>query len=140
MGFFFAFGAAITWGLVYTFDQRILSNLTPLGLLFIDSILSLVIALPILLWRQGQLEATLSAAHSHWMLIVGSLVLAAIANYCIYSGIRLIGASTASMLEITYPFFVALFSAMLLNKSANLFFILGGVLILAGVVLILRLG
>lgn len=34
VGVAYALGAAILWGLVYTFDQKILTRTSPIGILF----------------------------------------------------------------------------------------------------------
>ena len=81
-----------------------------------------------------------ASAKAHFGLVGSSLVLAVIANFLIYSAIRLVGASTASLFEITYPFFVVLFSAVLLGEGGTGSFMAGALLIFAGVFLILRWG
>jgi len=139
-GLFFAVGAAVTWGLVYTLDQKLLTKLSPVSLLFVNSVLSLLATAPFLLWRTGSLVRMITTTRSHFGLVAGSLALAVVANYFIYSAIRLLGASTASTFEITYPFFVVVFSALLLREAVTLPFLVGALLISVGVFLILKLG
>jgi len=139
-GFFFAVAAAITWGLVYTLDQRILDRFSPVSLLFVNSLLSLLLTAPLLLWRNGEFGGLLTTAREHYRLVAGSLVLGMIANFFIYSAIQQLGASVASIFEITYPFFVVAFGAMFWRQEVTIPFIVGAFLILGGVVLIVRWG
>ena len=139
-GFFFAAAAAVTWGLVYTLDQRILLKLSPVSLLFVNSVLSLLATAPFLLWRSDEFHSLFSTTKIHFGLVGSSLALAVLANFFIYSAIRLLGASTASVFEITYPFFVVVFSAALLRENVTGAFLAGAFLIFAGVFLILRWG
>ncbi|MFA5155653.1 MAG: EamA family transporter [Patescibacteria group bacterium] len=136
-GFIFAIGAAILWGLVYTIDQKILHNTSPMALLFVDSLLTALLVLPFLFFDHGSIKALLSSGRLNWTLIISSLLLAALANFLIFSGIKLIGASAASMIEITYPFFVVLFSILILRSQPNICFYLGGALVFIGSAIII---
>jgi drug/metabolite transporter (DMT)-like permease len=139
-GFFFALAAAITWGLVYTLDQKILAKVSPVSLLFVNSVLSLLMTAPFLLWKTDELASLFTTTRLHFSLVAGSLSLAVAANYFIYSAIRLLGAPTASTFEITYPFFVVIFSAALLRQEVRQPFMIGTLLIFIGVFLIMRWG
>ena len=139
-GFFFAVAAAVTWGLVYTLDQRILVKLSPVSLLFVNSVLSLLVTAPFLAWKVHELDDLVVTTRVHFTLVAGALVLAVLANYFIYSAIQLLGASTASVFEITYPFFVVVLSTVLLRQEVSAPFAIGGLLIFVGVFLILRWG
>jgi drug/metabolite transporter (DMT)-like permease len=139
-GFIFAFAAAITWGVVYTLDQRILGRLTPVSLLFVNSLLSLLLTAPLLLLQAGEASRLLTTARGHFGLVAASLVFGMIANFFIYSAIQQLGASVASIFEITYPFFVVVFGMIFLRQELTLAFIIGALLILLGVVLIVRWG
>ena len=140
VGFLFAIGASVTWGSVYVLDQRLLARISPLTLLFVNSIFSLALTAPLILLQKGDLGELLSTIRPSLMLIATSLALGALANYFIYSGIRLLGASNASVFEITYPFFVVLFSAMLLKETVSIVFVVGAIMIFIGVFVILGWG
>src|SRR3989344_9414603 len=121
IGFLYAIGAAITWGLVYAIDQKILSGVSPLTLLFVDSILAAIIMLPFVFFDHGSIKNLLSASKTTWSLIIISIALATLANFLIFSGIKNLDASTASIIEITYPFFVVLFSYILFRSTPNIY-------------------
>ena len=136
-GLLYAIGAAVTWGVVYTIDQRVLRGASPFALLFIDSILTALLLLPIVFFEKNSLTSITSSSVRIWLLIVASLILAALANYFIFSAIKILGASTASIFEIAYPFFVILFTSVIFQKAPNVYSLLGAVLIFAGAAVII---
>jgi drug/metabolite transporter (DMT)-like permease len=131
-GLLYAIGAAVTWGLVYTIDQKILRGASPFALLFVDSLITALIFLPVLFFDRSSLASLSGAAAKTWLLIIASLMLAGLANFCIFSSIKIIGASYASIFEIAYPFFVVLFSYFAFSALPSLYFLLGAVLIFSG--------
>ena len=64
--------------------------------------------------------------------MIASVVLAALANFLIFSSIKSLGASTASVFETAYPLFVVLFSYGFFKVKPSLPFIVGTALILIG--------
>lgn len=139
IGFAYAIGAAVTWGVVYTIDQKILASSSPLTYLFINSLLSAVILLPFLFFDHGSVKAALSDKKEFWLILI-SVIMAALANFLIFTGIKLINAEEASIIEIAYPFFVALFSYFVFSETPNAYFFLGGALIFIGSVVIIKFG
>src|SRR6266566_3051032 len=97
-GFVWACAAAITWGLVYTLDQRILLAVPPATLLFIDSLLTAILVLPLAVAHGVNFTALIASSSLTRLLILSSLGLALLANFFIFSSIRILGASTASIL------------------------------------------
>jgi drug/metabolite transporter (DMT)-like permease len=132
IGFLYAIGAALTWGLVYTIDQKVLSGTSPLTLLFIDSLVTAVIMLPIVFFNGNSIKNLLSSGKQNLFLIFLSLMLAIVANLFIFSAIKSIGASSASIIEIIYPFFVVLFSIIFFQMAPSIPFYIGGLLIFIG--------
>ncbi len=51
LGFIYAILAATTWGLVYVLNQKVLNNTTPLILIFLGSLITALITLPILAFQ-----------------------------------------------------------------------------------------
>ena len=136
IGFLYATAAAVTWGIVYAIDQKILSGTPPLTLVFVDAIITALVVLPFLLFDGGSIQSVLVSGKFNWTLIVLSILLATLANYLIFSGIKLVGASSASTIEIAYPFFVVLFSFLFFRTLPNIYFAVGGVLIFIGAAII----
>jgi drug/metabolite transporter (DMT)-like permease len=138
IGFLYAVGAAITWGLVYTIDQKILTNISPLTLLFIDSLITAIIMIPFFFLDKKPIINLVNSGKVNLLLILISLILAVVANFLIYSGIKTIGASMASIFEISYPLFVVLFSFLFFRTSVNTTFLIGALLIFLGSIIILK--
>ncbi len=137
-GFIYALAAAVTWGLVYAINQRVLASLTPLTLLFIGSIVTFIITLPILIFQWDSVKQVMLGSKSIWQLIVLGEVLVVAANFFIFSSIKYLGAPVAAALEISYPFFVAWFTVWLFGGSLNLYFWLGAILVFAGSAIIMK--
>jgi drug/metabolite transporter (DMT)-like permease len=135
----YAVGAAITWGVVYTIDQHILKGIPAVELLVVNAIVTAVVTAPLLLFRR--IGPTLdSIPPATWALMIASVFLAAVANLLIFSSIKRLGASTASVFEIAYPLFVVLFSYGFLKVKPSSSFLVGAVLVLAGSAIIIATG
>ena len=128
----FSLGAAITWGLVYTIDQSILRSASPFALLFVDSVCTSLLLLPFAFASNKPLAALWMMPGTGRLLIVASLALAALANFFIFSSIQMSTATTASVFEICYPFFVVLFSFLIFRTRPTLSFLIGALFIFAG--------
>jgi drug/metabolite transporter (DMT)-like permease len=139
-GILYSLGAALTWGLVYAFDERILTDLSPVTLLFIDAILTLVILIPVFLLHDHHGRELVNIPKRDWIFIIASLSLAVLANFFIYSGIKMLGADTASMIEIAYPLFVALFCFIIFRDFLTPWVAAGGLLMVVGAMMIIKLG
>lgn len=138
IGFIYAIGAAIAWGLVYAIDQKILSGISPITLLFINSMIAAVIMLPFVFFSNGSIKDLFNSGKTNLWLVVISIILAILANFLIFSSIKALGASTASIIEIAYPFFVVLFSFILFRSTPNIYFLIGGILIFIGSIIIIK--
>ncbi len=136
VGFAFALAAAVTWGLVYAIDQRLLAQTSPLTLLFLDSLITAAVLVPFFWYDGAGLKNVFHAGGPTLALIAVSALLAILAGWFILAGIQLIGAADASVIEIAYPFFVVLFSIILYGFEPTVPFVAGGLLIFAGASLI----
>lgn len=139
LGFIYAILAAVTWGLVYTIDQKILTKVSPLSLLFTSSLIAVLLTLPVVLFDLGSIKNLINSGKTNLILIFTSVALATLASFFIFSGIKILGASTASIFEIAYPFFVILFSFLFFQTSLNAYFFLGAGLIFLGSLVIIKL-
>lgn len=138
IGFAYAVGAAIVWGLVYAVDQKILYGISPLALVFISSILTALMVLPFMFFDSEPIKLFLASGRSTMTLVVVSVLLGFLANFLIFTGIKDLNASTASVIEIAYPFFVALFSYILFRSTPNVYFFIGGILIFIGSMIVIK--
>ena len=139
IGFIYALGAAIVWGLVYTIDQKVLSSLNPLPLLFVYSIVTAIIVIPFILYNTSSVKEVITSGKTILSLIVICAFLTILGNFLILTGIKNMDASTASIIEISYPFFVVLFSYFIFHSTPNIYFFLGGLFIFIGSVIIIKL-
>lgn len=140
IGLFYSIGAAVIWGLVYTLDQKILKSQSPATLLFISSFITLIIMTPFVMIDSNPIKEFISSGKANIFLVIVAIILAALANFLIFSGIKVIGASSVSLIELSYPFFVVLFSLIIFRTSPNIYFLLGGVLIFLGSFVIYKFG
>ena len=138
VGFVYAVGAAIAWGLVYAIDLKILSDISPMTLLFINSVITAIIMLPFIFFNNGSIKDVFVSGKTSLSLIFISVILVTLANFLILSGIKNLGASTASIIEIAYPFFVVLFSFLLFRSTPNMYFFIGGAFLFVGLVIIIK--
>jgi drug/metabolite transporter (DMT)-like permease len=138
IGLFYAVMAAITWGLVYALDQKILGFTSPLTLLFIDSLLATLFTLPFVLLNPGPLKSILASGKSNIELVIVAIICAALANFLIFAGIKELGSASAAVIEITYPLFVVLFSYLIFRATPNLYFFAGALLIFLGSAMIIK--
>lgn len=138
--FYLACGAALCWGLGYTFAERILKvGINPYVFLSI-AVASQVIAYPILFFlTDGNLSRQLAVLKnpSSMLYIAAAVVFFIIGNACVFSSVQMKNASLSSLIEITYPIFVVIFSWLLFREAhVNIYTLLGGFLILSGVFLV----
>ncbi len=138
LGIAYAIGAAIVWGLVYTIDERILDTISPAALVFLQAIISAAVMAPIVFLRDQSLSTIFTSGRSNILLILFSVFLATAANFFIFSAIKATDASTASIIEISYPFFVVLFSFLLLRSAPSLALIIGGIFVFVGSLIIIK--
>lgn len=137
-GFIYAIGAAVIWGLVYAIDQKLLYGISPLTLLFFNTLIAAAVMLPFVLFRNGSIKEAVVSGKINWTLIIFAAALATLANFLIFSSIKTLNASLASIIEIAYPFFVVLFSYILFRSTPNIYFFIGGILVFVGSIIIIR--
>lgn len=138
LGYILAIGAAMTWGMVCTLDQKIMNKLSPMVLLFVSYIISLLVLLPLMFFEKGSFQSILQAGKTHLGLLFISTLLTVLASILILSSVKILNASTASVLEISYPIWVIVFSYFLYRSHISWQFILGTLLVFSGVAIIIR--
>lgn len=135
-GIVIAFGAALTWGLVYALDQKVLTELSPVTLLFIQALTTVLILAPFVFSQSDVLDSVRTLSRPTFYYLLATLVLTVCANILIFYSIQHLGASTAALIEITYPLFVVLFVLVLFGTAPNMYVLLGGGLILVGAMVV----
>ncbi|MBD1848145.1 DMT family transporter [Cyanobacteria bacterium FACHB-63] len=140
--FGYALGAAILWGIQYaTLEQLIKIVPIPLVTLVYTAMLTLIYlaAFAVLQVDLGLEQLKVYCTYRN-LLLFGLVVLAGCGStLLIFTAIAAGTATRASIIEITYPVFVAVFAALLYGEATLTPQILsGGLLILAGVALVLK--
>lgn len=138
MGFLYAFGAAILWGLIYAIDQKILVDVSLITLMFFNSAVTAAILLPLMFFDNRLAKFSTIAGTATIPLILITLILTIFANFLTYSSIVRLDASTSSMIVIAYPFFVVLFAYLFYRSTPGIYFFIGGALIFVGSAIIVR--
>jgi len=142
MWFFYACAAALIWGISYAASGRLLQRgVSPATLFFLDLLFGLT-AMTIYLTVARKWSAALGEIRGlggdlKWLAV--AVVAATAGNFLIFLAIEGKSATLASLIEITYPFFVALF-AWLFFREAQLTWptAIGGAFVLTGVTIIYR--
>lgn len=132
IGFIYAFGTAIIWGLTYTIEQKMLTVLSPTMILFANSVIASLIMLPFIFFGDSSVKAFVIYSKANFVIVALSIILPIIANILLLTSIKSLGASTASIIEIAYPFFVVIFSLIFFKVAPSFSFYIGGLLIFAG--------
>ncbi len=138
IGFLYALGAAVIWGLMYAVYQKILEGTSPLVMTFLSPILTALVMIPFVFFIKDPLKSFVGSGKINLLLLLLVITLGIAANFLIYSGIKKLDASTASIIEIAYPFFVVLFSYLLFKSTPNVYFFVGGALIFIGSIIIIK--
>ncbi|PJA49267.1 MAG: hypothetical protein CO170_00135 [candidate division SR1 bacterium CG_4_9_14_3_um_filter_40_9] len=131
----FALIASICRGLQYTFLEKLLVKMPIISIFLISSIIN-AIFFALVAWL-GHFEINLKAVRndkSTLRLFILVTVTFLIASIIIVFAIKGKNATTAGLVEISYPIFIILFSYIFLkNYSISRATILGGILIFAGI-------
>lgn len=144
IGFIYALGSAISWGLIYTINQKMLTHNSPLAVMFIQALITATIMLPIyIIYLAISGESAiqilyLNKANTLYFLLISFLTASGL--FLIFSSIKLLGVSTASIIEISYPFFIVIFGYIFFKSTVNAYFLLGSLLIFIGSVIIIKFG
>ncbi|MBN8549877.1 MAG: EamA family transporter [Deltaproteobacteria bacterium] len=141
-GYFLAFLAAALWGLNYSLDQRALAALSVWQLYFLHSVFGVIITALISICLRHPLtdlfmiDSTVISPR----LLGATLLVGTAAGLAIFGSVSALGASKASILEISYPFFVALFSYLIFGESIKGIVLLGGLMMFLGAAIIVKWG
>ena len=141
-GYVLAVLASVLWGLTYCLDERVLASLSVFKLYFLHCLCGVLVSAAILL-VQGHSPGSLlrfDTATASLPLVGLTLATATAAALCILGSIKLLGAGTSAVLEISYPLFVAVFSVFLFQGQLQLPVVIGGLFIFVGAAIIVLTG
>lgn len=132
-----ALGAAFLWGVSYAASGRVIQRgLDPVVFFFCYAVFAALLTGTILLAKGeiGEVPRSVRELGGDRLWLLVSLASAAVGGLLIYAAIGEKNATLASLIEISYPFFVALFAWLFFREAQlNAATIAGGLLILGGV-------
>lgn len=140
MWIIYALAAAVIWGISYAASGRVIERgLSPLSFFLCYTLTGVVMATAMLALtgRIGALPAELKGLGSDTIWFAVAILTSAAGALLIYMAIGEKNATLASLIEISYPFFVAVFAWLFFRETQfNWPTVLGGVMILAGVAVV----
>jgi drug/metabolite transporter (DMT)-like permease len=136
----YALAAAVIWGISYAASGRVIERgMTPLVFFFLYTLFGAAAAAGALTLtgKTGTLFSEVRILGADWVWLVVAVISSAAGGLLIYIAIGEKNATLASMIEISYPFFVAVFAWLFFRETQfNWPTILGGILILGGVAVV----
>jgi drug/metabolite transporter (DMT)-like permease len=136
----YALAAAVIWGISYAASGRVIERgMTPLVFFFLYTLFGAAAAAGALTLtgKTGTLFSEVRILGADWVWLVVAVISSAAGGLLIYIAIGEKNATFASMIEISYPFFVAVFAWLFFRETQfNWPTILGGILILGGVAVV----
>ncbi len=140
MWIIYALSAAIIWGISYAASGRVIERgLTPLSFFFSYALFGTLSAGAILAFtgKLGTLPGEVRGLGGDFVWFTVAVVTSVAGALLIYMAIGEKNATLASLIEISYPLFVAFFAwAFFREVQINLATVLGGAMILGGVAVV----
>lgn len=136
----YALAAAIIWGISYAASGRVIERgMTPLVFFFLYTFFGAAAAAVALAvtGKTGTLASECRSLGEDWVWLLVAIVSSATGGLLIYIAIGEKNATLASLIEISYPFFVAVFAWLFFRDiQFNWQTLIGGALILGGVAVV----
>jgi drug/metabolite transporter (DMT)-like permease len=133
-----ALGAAIIWGLHYPLVDHALKRISPVGVLLLTAVPILLVAVIFHRHVVADVQAVKGMEWSSRLVVIALSLTSILGSLLLYMSINSRNATLASLIEISYPVFVALFSYLLFRQTQiNPSVVLGGALVFAGVAVII---
>lgn len=133
-----ALGAAMIWGIHYPLVANALKRLSPVGVLMLTAIPVLLVS--VVFYRHLAADYVVIKAMD-WgskLIVIALSVTSILGAVLLYMSINSRNATLASLIEISYPVFVVLFSYLLFRQiEISPSVAAGGLLVFAGVALII---
>jgi len=140
MWFVYALSAAVIWGISYAASGRVIERgMSPTAFFFLYSAFGMLATATVLgvTGGFGPLVGQIKALETDWKWLVIAVVTSVVGAFLIYMAISEKNATLASLIEISYPFFVAVFAWLFFRDTQfNWPTIVGGVLIIGGVAVV----
>ena len=131
--------AAVFWGATYVVTEKVFQFVSVPTWLALAGISCIIVALlmPVAGFPAIDFTPVLSEQVLGW--VIFGLILARLADVSILSAIKHVNATYAAVGEISYVFFVPVFSFLIFGyRTFNFTTLIGGLVIFAGVVIVIR--
>lgn len=134
----FAVAAAVLWGIEYALSERILSRAPAITLFFWLSLFQLLGCIVSLTFKGNTIDPR-PILDSHPYLFIAAAITGLFAGLAIQLSIKSgDNAATASMVEISYPFFVILFTWLFFGENKmNWLTLIGGAICFVGTTIVI---
>src|SRR3974377_2437865 len=133
-------GAAILWGINYAASGRVMNRgLSPANLFLLDLLFALTVlgGLSVASGRTRDYMAEVARLGPDRLWLAVAMICSTAGGLAIFKAIDSKNATLASLIEVSYPFFVAVFAWLFCRETQfNLPTVLGGALILGGVAVV----
>jgi drug/metabolite transporter (DMT)-like permease len=136
---FFSIAAAILWGLQYAVLEKTLKHISIAPLMVVIQTGMLITYLLICVFTNKLEELTL-IIRNNYLLLLAYIVVGSLACFATFNSIKVSGnAVVASLVEMSYPLFVVVFSWLLFSEiKFNYLTAIGGILIFIGIFLVIK--
>lgn len=140
MWFLYALSAAIIWGISYAASGKVLERgMSPLVFFTLYAAVGLLMGVAALsaTGRLASVPAEIRAVGGDWTWLAVAVITSGVGALLIYMAIGEKNATLASLIEISYPVFVAFFAWLFFRETQfNLATVLGGAMIIGGVAVV----
>lgn len=137
IGIIWALLASLVWGLVYNIDEKLVLKTSPLTIFLLGNLLQLGMLLPYFFTSTWKTDIQTMGWTQFKLLFIGE-ILYLISGLAILYAVKYLTAPIASAIEISYPFFVAIFAYTLFKGELNTNVWIGGALIFTGSIIVMR--
>jgi drug/metabolite transporter (DMT)-like permease len=140
MWLIYSLGAAILWGINYAASGRVMNRgVAPAHLFLLDLVFAVTVigGITAAAGKGRYLLAEVRHLGPDWIWLATAMVCSTAGGLAIFKAIDSKNATLASLIEVSYPFFVAVFAWLFFRETQfNWPTVLGGGLILAGVAVV----
>jgi drug/metabolite transporter (DMT)-like permease len=131
LGFIIALLAAISWGWIYAYTEKIVERLSPVSTMIVFYYLGSLLMIPLLPFYFKEITSETSSISS--LPFVVTIIATILAEFLIIWSIKLLGGVEAGLIEISYPLFTAIFLFLIANKTPDISSIIGGIFVFIGI-------
>lgn len=137
LGILFSILAAVSWGIVYVLEQKVLATMSVLRAFFYYSFLSLVVVMPVIYFFDREALTFIDFKRGPLKILIIAFIAGLCAEVLILSSVQRVGATLASLFEILYPLFTVFFAYHLLKQPVHWLTLVGGIIMVAGAMLVI---